>query len=86
MTTAELTTDGAMNVDEARRFAGVSRSELYRLMDAGLIAYAQSGRRRLVLRASVREWLRARVAARSGGSDEMVHAGAMPATDIPGHG
>lgn len=59
--TADLVADGSMSVADSLTFTGLSRAGLYREMEAGRIAFAQNGRRRLVLRASLREWLAARV-------------------------
>ena len=37
----ELAADGLMTVDAARRFLGVSRSTLYKLMGDGTVPYVQ---------------------------------------------
>ena len=37
----ELAADGLMTVDAARRFLGVSRSTLYKLMEDGTVPYVQ---------------------------------------------
>ena len=46
----DLCADGAFSVIEAARFVGVSRSEIYRLMDSGRLRFAKLGRRRVVPR------------------------------------
>jgi len=52
-----LVAEGALSVTEAARFAGVSRSTLYELMSAGRIVFLTIGRRRVVPRRSVVEFL-----------------------------
>lgn len=41
---------------EAARYLGVSRSAVYRLMDAGALESRRSGRRRLVVTTSLRQY------------------------------
>ena len=63
--------DGAMSVDEAVAFSGISRRELYRLMKAGRLPYVAygmgrdrsgtTGRRRLIPRRMLVEFLARRV-------------------------
>jgi hypothetical protein len=45
--------DGALSLREAVAFSGLSRSELYRAMERGDLAFAIYGRRRLVPRAAL---------------------------------
>ena len=49
--------DGGMTITEAARFAGIGRSTLYGEMDAGRLAYAKVGRRRVVARRGLVELL-----------------------------
>lgn len=42
--------DGGMTIAEAVSFAGVGRSTIYGLMDAGRLPYTKVGRRRVVAR------------------------------------
>jgi hypothetical protein len=42
-----------MTIAEAVRFAGIGRSTLYGEMDAGRVAFAKVGRRRVVARRSL---------------------------------
>jgi excisionase family DNA binding protein len=43
----ELCADGALSIAEAASFLGLSRAELYRMMERGRLVYVQHGRRRL---------------------------------------
>jgi excisionase family DNA binding protein len=45
--------DGAMRVADAAKFSGISRSELYALMNRGELPWSSTGRNRLV----PRKWL-----------------------------
>jgi excisionase family DNA binding protein len=56
-TSEELFQDGAMGVNDAAKFIGVSRAVLYRLMEKGTIPFAQPAGRRLVPRRSLVRWL-----------------------------
>ncbi len=55
---ADLTDEGAITVREATVFSGVPRSTLYEVMDRGELAYTKVGRRRLIMRRSLRDLLR----------------------------
>jgi hypothetical protein len=57
----ELASDGFMSVSAAVSFSGVSKSELYRAMGDGRLAWTPWGRRRLVSRRSLTELLTARM-------------------------
>jgi excisionase family DNA binding protein len=57
----ELAADGMMSVAEAVAFLGLSDTAVYALMDRGEVAFAKCGRRRLVSRRSVTEFLAARM-------------------------
>ena len=46
----ELVADGAMPVNEATKFSGMSRSFLYAEMEAGRLAYLKLGRARRIPR------------------------------------
>lgn len=54
-----LCSEGALSVAAAAAEAGVSRSTLYSEMQAGRLRYVQRGRRRLVPRRALAEWLAA---------------------------
>lgn len=47
--------DGLLMVHEAARRMGVSRTTVYRLMDAGQLAYVKINRARRILPSSVQE-------------------------------
>ncbi len=55
ISTDKTWTDGAMPVSAAVAFAGVSRSELYRLMERGELPYSMPGKRRLISRRALVE-------------------------------
>jgi excisionase family DNA binding protein len=44
----ELLADGAIGIEQAVEFTGLSRAELYRRMDAGSLRFVKVGRRRLI--------------------------------------
>lgn len=46
----ELLRDGALTVGAATEYAGLSRAELYRRMERGVLPYTIQGRRRLIPR------------------------------------
>ena len=46
----ELMTDGLVTVEEGCRFLSLSRSKMYEMMDAGLLAYVKLGRSRRIPR------------------------------------
>ena len=50
---------GGMSVARACRLSGLGRTELYKRMDAGLLAFTKQGKRRLVSRKAVAEMLAA---------------------------
>lgn len=51
-----LVEDGFVEVSEAAKFLGLSRSKLYLLMDAGDVVYARFGRSRRIPRRALREY------------------------------
>jgi excisionase family DNA binding protein len=51
----ELVQEGLMTVAEAGRFAGLSRSSLYALMEEGKLVYAKIGRARRIPRRALVE-------------------------------
>jgi excisionase family DNA binding protein len=53
----ELAADGAVSVAEAHAFVGLSESQFYVLMDRGEIPFVKSGRRRLVPKRALVEYL-----------------------------
>jgi len=53
----ELAADGLMTVDAARRFLGVSRSTLYKLMNEGAVPYVQLRGVRRIPRAALVEFV-----------------------------
>ncbi len=53
----ELLRDGALSVAEAETFTGLGKSELYQAMGAGELPYVQRGRRRLIPRRALAQWL-----------------------------
>jgi excisionase family DNA binding protein len=57
----ELASDGAVPIPEAVRFSGCSRSVLYERMAAGEIRFITVGRRRLIPKRSLVEFLAKRV-------------------------
>lgn len=46
----ELMRDGALTIGAATQYAGLSRAELYRRMERGVLPYTVQGRRRLIPR------------------------------------
>jgi excisionase family DNA binding protein len=58
--------DGLLDVTEAAKFASVSRSFLYDLMEAGDLAYTKIGRRRLIPRRALVELARKGLVVREG--------------------
>ncbi len=53
----ELARDGAVTINDAVAWSGIGRSTLYNLIGDGQVKTAKIGKRRLVLRASLREFL-----------------------------
>ena len=49
--------DGCFSIAEAAGFSGLSRSTLYEAMEAGELAFVKVGRRRLLPRLAVVQWL-----------------------------
>ncbi|PNE11947.1 MAG: hypothetical protein CR217_06075 [Beijerinckiaceae bacterium] len=47
----------AFTVGDAVRYSSISKTTLYRLMDRGIIQFAQFGQRRLILRQSLDQLL-----------------------------
>lgn len=54
----DLTDEGSVTVSEATTWSGLPRSNLYELMERGELAYTKVGRRRLIMRRSLRDLLR----------------------------
>ncbi len=52
-----MLTDGCMRVHEAARFAALGKSTLYLAMDRGDLPFIKVGRRRLIPRAALVQWL-----------------------------
>ncbi len=48
MSTAELVSAGAKTISQAVEFTGIGRTEMYRLMNEGEVAYLKHGDRRLI--------------------------------------
>jgi hypothetical protein len=57
----DLAADGTMDVADAERFLSLGTTEVYALMNQGVIAWAKHGKRRLVSRRSCVEFLAARM-------------------------
>ena len=55
----ELTSEGAVPVNEACRLTGLGRTFLYQLMDGGELRYAKLGKRRLIPRREISRLLAA---------------------------
>ena len=55
----ELLADGAMGIEDAVKWCGLSRAELYRRMTRGELRYVIRGRRRLIPRRALSEMLAA---------------------------
>ena len=55
-----LATDGALSIDDAAAFVGCSRSFLYELLQSGAVKGAKLGRRRVVFKRSLVNYLAAR--------------------------
>jgi excisionase family DNA binding protein len=49
----QIARDGGGDVREAAQFLGLSRSTVYKLMDAGLLPYAKIAGRRIIPRAAM---------------------------------
>jgi excisionase family DNA binding protein len=49
--------DGTMTVDDAVKFSGVGRTSLYKMMNAGDLAFTKVGVRRLIARRALVELL-----------------------------
>jgi excisionase family DNA binding protein len=50
MSRDELLEDGALGIEEARKFSGLGRTVLYDLMGEGRLSYTKVGARRLIPR------------------------------------
>jgi excisionase family DNA binding protein len=57
----ELASDGAMTIAEAVRFSSMGRTKIFALLAAGQLPYARIGRRRLIPRAALVEYLAAKM-------------------------
>ena len=53
----EVLADGCLAIPEAVRFSGLSRSTLYKAMEAGELPFVKIGRRRLLPRQALVQWL-----------------------------
>ena len=51
----QLVSDGMVNVEEAARFLGLSRSSIYGLMESGQLPYAKFGKARRIPRKALIE-------------------------------
>jgi excisionase family DNA binding protein len=51
----QVVSDGLVNVPEAARFLGLSRSKIYQLMDRGELRYAKLGKNRRIPRSALVE-------------------------------
>ena len=56
----ELASDGAMSIDDGAEFIGTSRAYMYELLGARTIQSAKLGRRRVVFKRSLINYLAAR--------------------------
>ena len=63
MTTADLVSDGVVSVKEAVKFLSLSRTEVWRLIQAGKIRPLRSGRRILIPRRELTRFLESLAAA-----------------------
>lgn len=54
----DVTDEGSVTVAEATAWSGLPRSNLYELMERGELVYTKVGRRRLIMRRSLRDLLR----------------------------
>lgn len=61
-----LLNDGCLHIAEAARFSGLSKSSLYLAMERGDLLYVKVGRRRLIPRAGLIQWLAEHVGGDSG--------------------
>lgn len=62
-TAEDVCSAGAVDVNGAEEFTGVSGRELYRAMDRGEIEWFYHGRIRLIARKTLTKWLAAKLAA-----------------------
>lgn len=53
----ELVDEGAVGIEEAKRFTGLGRTVLYRLMGDGRLPFTKVGARRLIPRRSLKQIL-----------------------------
>jgi excisionase family DNA binding protein len=53
----EALADGCLSLREAAYFSGVGRSTIYGAMESGALPFVKIGRRRLVPRRALVEWL-----------------------------
>ena len=53
-----LVEDGLLSVSEAQEFTRLSRSDIYARMERGELAYCKLGRRRLIPRRALIDWLK----------------------------
>ncbi len=58
---AEILVDGAMPVLAAVAWSGVSRSKLYQAMSRGELAFVKDGKRRLIPKRGLRDYLAQRL-------------------------
>lgn len=62
-TKTKLASEGAVNVDEACKLLGIKRTMLYKLMGDNEIAYALIGKRRVIPRRAIQDYLAAQIVA-----------------------
>jgi excisionase family DNA binding protein len=60
----EMLAEGALGMEEARRFSGMGRTFLYAAMDRGDLPYTKVGRRRLIPRRALIAFLARNLTAR----------------------
>ena len=53
----ELLRDGCFTIGKAQEFSGLSRSTLYAFMETGQLEYTKCGKRRLIPRRTLTEFL-----------------------------
>ena len=56
--TADIVSEGAVDIAAACEFTGLGRTHLYALMERGELPYSKQGRRRLIPRRSLVDLLR----------------------------
>ncbi len=56
LTNEELAADGFMRAREAAEFLGLSRSQIYELMNQGPLPYRRLGAARMIPRVAIQRW------------------------------